>query len=246
MSTKQQTMDPAVNSNEIKALPFHETTEQELQDLLNDSKSKNTNRSTKTSLNKFKKFLQLRGYPDLEDLECDQLPDILTKFYTDVRTSGKGELFMTGSLKVIRVGLNRYFKMEKNVDIVNDEAFTRSNLVFDGVQVRTKKSGKSLTKSTPHITKEDLKLIGNYFNINHMTGPQPKVLQHTVQFFIMYFFCRRGIENLYEMTKDHFKLVTEYDGTQYVMQNIDEKDKNHGAQDTELANQGKMYADAGD
>ena len=111
---------------------------------------------------------------------------------------------------------------------------------------KPKSLDKGITKSTPHITKTDLKLIGDYFNVNHMMKPQPKTLQHAVQFFIMYFFCRRGEENLFEMTKDHFKIVTEYDGTQYVIQNIDEQDKNHGVKDTEMANQGKMFADPGE
>ena len=77
-----------------------------------------------------------------------------------------------------------------------------------------------------------------------MSNPQPYILQHTVQFYLMYFFCHQGQENLYDMTKDHFKLITEVaTGEQYLIQNIDEKDKNHGINETEMANQGKMYED---
>ena len=47
------------------------------------------------------------------------------------------------------------------------------------------------------------------------------------------------------MTQDHFKLCVNPDGTEYLVQNLDEKDKNHGVKDTEIANQGIMYADPG-
>ena len=47
------------------------------------------------------------------------------------------------------------------------------------------------------------------------------------------------------MTKDYFEVVVEHDGTEYVIQSKDEKDKNHRVKDTEIANQAKMYADPG-
>ena len=234
-------MESRQNSNNLTVV---DTTEDELQELLQDSKSKNTNRSTKSSLTRFKAFLQLHNLPDIDDIDLDQLPDILTKFYTDVCTKS-GEQYQTGSFKVLRAGLNRHFKLNCGIDIVSDEKFMRANLVFDGVQVKAKKLGKGVTKSTPHISDEDLLKIGHYFNVDHVTNPQPKILQETVQFYIMYFFCRRGQENLYDMTKDYFQVIVEPGGTEFVMQVEDEKDKNHGVNDTEAANQAKMFADPG-
>ena len=38
--------------------------------------------------------------------------------------------------------------------------------------------------------------------------------------------------------KDHFRIITESDGTQYIIQNLDEKNKNYRVNDTEMANQG--------
>ena len=224
---------------------FVETSEQEVEELLKGSKANNTNKSTESSLNRFRKFLQVQDLPELEDLKDQDLPDILTKFYTDVRTKKSGELYKTSSFKVIRAGLNRYFKRQRNIDIVADEKFMRANLIFDSVQVKAKKSGKGAITATPHISPEDIQRIGNYLNVDHMQKPDPKILQHAVQFFIMFFFCRWGQENLYSMTCDNFKLIIEPDGTEYVVQNLDEKDKNHGVNDTELANQVKMFADQG-
>ena len=223
---------------------FVNTTEEEIEQLLVDSKAKNTNRSTQSSVRRLNAFLKLRELPQLEDLDDNELPSVLLKFYTDVRKIKEGEQYQTSSFKVLRAGLNRYFKVERNIDIVADERFLKTNLVFDGMQVKAKKEGKGTVHSTPHISDTDLIKIGHYFNVDHVTSPDPYILQHTVQFYLMYFFCRRGQENLYDMTKDHFELITENTGEQYVVQKLDEKDKNHGVQQTELANQGKMYSDA--
>ena len=70
----------------------------------------------------------------------------------------------------------------------------------------------------------------------------PKRLQQTIIFYIIYFFCHRGRKNLHAMTKETFKVIVEPDGTEYVVQSIDEQDKNHTFQDTERTNEGRMYA----
>ena len=112
---------------------FVETPEQEIEELLSDRKSKNTKRSMETALRRLRGFLKLRSYPELEDIPTDDLPAILTKFYTDVRKKKDGTQYQTSSFKVLRAGLNRYFKVERNLDIVADEKFMRCNLVFNGV-----------------------------------------------------------------------------------------------------------------
>ena len=72
---------------------FVETTEEEVTELIEGSKSKNTNRSTKSAMTRFKAFLQLRHYPDIDNLDLDELLTILSKFYTDVRTKKQGEQY---------------------------------------------------------------------------------------------------------------------------------------------------------
>ena len=64
-------------------------------------------------------------------------------------------------------------------------------------------------------------------------------------FYIVYYFCQRGHENLYEMTKDTFQLIVENGGTEYLIQAIDKADKNHRPQDTSATNQGRMYGNSG-
>ena len=78
-----------------------------------------------------------------------------------------------------------------------------------------------------------------------MNSPNPKKLQQNLLFFVIYYFCHHGRENLYDMKKDHFKLITDYDGTQYVVQTNDEYDKNHGPDDNMQNNEGRMYENPG-
>ena len=53
-------------------------------------------------------------------------------------------------------------------------------------------------------------------------------------------------ENLYTMRQDTFKVIVEPDGTEYLIQNVDELDKNHGADDPNKTNEGRIYAKAGE
>ena len=234
-----------ITSKSDTVVSFIDADEEDIQELLESSKTKNTNRSTKSFLTRLHEYLCHANLPPLEEIDIDELPKILTNFYMSVRMKKTGELYQTSSFKVLHVGLNKWFKQNKEVDIVSDERFMRANLVFDGVQVKAKKTGKGRTKNTPPISEEDLKKIGQYFAVDHVARPSPQILQQCMQFYIMYFFCHRGQENLYEMTQDHFKVHVEPDGTCHVYQNIDEKDKNHGIYDTEATNQGHMYEDTG-
>ena len=72
-----------------------------------------------------------------------------------------------------------------------------------------------------------------------MNFPNPKKFQEQLIFYILYFFCHHGRGNLYEMTQSTFEVVTEYDGTQYVKQAINEIDKKHGPDDPP-SNDGRM------
>ncbi len=57
----------------------------------------------------------------------------------------------------------------------------------------------------------------------------------------MYFTCRKGCENLYDMTPETYKVYKDAAGLKYVTQEIDELDKNHQADSSEVANTAKMY-----
>ena len=72
--------------------------------------------------------------------------------------------------------------------------------------------------------------------------PDPKNLQQIVVFFIIYYLCRRGRENLRKMTKNTFAIATDSaNKLQHIYQKVDEADKNHSGVDTGKANQGRIY-----
>ena len=175
----------------------------------------------------------------MESVSKENLAEILSAFYTNARTKN-GERYHLQSLKSMRSNMNRWFQENMDINIITDPLFSSANLRFKAVQVNTKKIGKAVTKKTEKITDEDMMAISNYFNVDHMKCPNPSILQKCVIFNILYYLCRRGHENLYEMTDSFHELIVE-GGERYVVQVQDELDKNHRENCTEIPNQGRMY-----
>ena len=98
-----------------------------------------------------------------------------------------------------------------------------------------------------NISNDDITKLGHYFQQNYETGTDidPRKLQECVMFYILFFFCRRGQENLHDMTLNTYSVQTDDKGRKYVYQAIDEIDKNHTADDSDPTNQGRMYENPG-
>ena len=180
----------------------------------------------------------------LTEIQNDDLPKLFKDFYADAHTRNK-ELYNASTIKSMRSNMNRWFKENRKIDIITDPRFMEANSMFKGMQVKAKKQGKGVQKSTKMISPEDLAKIREYFDHSYIASPDPYRLQQCVMFNILYFFCWHGKENLHEMTKDHFEAVVQYDRTRFVHQVIDELDKNHRESSTEKVNQAKMYATPG-
>ena len=223
---------------------LNERSLEEKQKLLEGKDKVTTQRATKGYMEQFRNYLSVKNLPKVEDLDPADLNDILSDFYSSVKPQKKEE-YSVQSLKCLRAGLNRYFRKEKGIDITADSQFVKANEMFEAVKVDSKKKGRGVRVSYPPITNIDLERIAEYFCHDHVTVPDARRLQQNMIFYIIYFFCRRGRENLYNMTRDTFKLVVEPDGVEYFIQNIDEMDKNHGADDKDKTNEGKMYATYG-
>ena len=224
---------------------FNDRSEKEIQEILDGKDKQNTKKATEGALKALKQYISSKKLPKIDNL-TDQLATILFSFYPAVKPINKNnEIYAVQTLKCMRAGLSRYFRAEKGWDIIKSDKFIKANEIFKGMCVDSKKKGKGLRRSTPKITQIDMEKISEYFNYDHMNKPDPKRLQRHMLFYIIYFFCHRGRENLYPMTQSTFRLVTEFDGTQYVMQDIDKADKNHGPDDTEETNQGRMYGNEG-
>ena len=197
----------------------------------------NTNKATKSCIRILNDYITEKHLPKLEETGDADLPALLKEFYVNARQKKNNDLYHTQTMKNIRSG----FQENRKVNIINDDQFNEANMIFKGVQVHAKKAGRGSRHHTPPITDEDMERLALYFNIDQVKRPNPSILQRNAIFNIIYYLCRRGQENLYEMTKDWFKVITENDRSKYVMQVRDELDKNHRESDHNLTNQGKMY-----
>ena len=185
--------------------------------------------------------MSVKHLPEVDQIPIEDLNDILYDFYSSVKPQKKDD-YSVQSLKCLCAGLNRHFRKQRGIDITTDSMFVKANEMFEAVKVNAKKQGLGVKRSYPLISQVYLERIAEYFLHDHITKPEPKRLEQNMLFYIIYFFCRRGRENLYTMKRNTFKLIVEADGTEYYMQDLDEIDKNHTADDTSRTNEGRMYA----
>ena len=91
---------------------------------------------------------------------------------------------------------------------------------------KAKKEGKGWRKPTERILNDDMTCLGVYFMQDMDVDISPKKIQQCLMFYIIYYFCRCGRENLSTMKLNTYVVCTDEKGTKYVKQNIDELDKN--------------------
>ena len=215
-----------------------------LKNSLEGKDKKSTVRTTDQAIKNLNDFLKMKNMEQVESIAAADLNTALKLYFPSIRPQ-KSNDYSAQSLKCHRSALNRYFRAHRGIDITKDSAFTEANERFKATLVECKKIGKGKRKSTPVISQIDMERIAEYFDHDHMNNPDPRKLQQTVIFNIIYYFCRRGRENLYEMKLNTFEIVTEPDGTQYLIQAVDEMDKNHGIADTKKNKEGRMYSTGG-
>ena len=117
--------------------------------------------------------------------------------------------------------------------------------MYEGIKVKAKKEGKGVRQPTKSITAEDMITLGNYFIQNFEGYVNPRKLQQCVMFYIIYFFCHRGQENLPKMTLQTYAVRMDPQGKKYIEQAVDEMDKNHNPNDDTPTNEGRMYENPG-
>lgn len=201
----------------------------------------NTQKATKLWVNCFKDYLKEKKLATLEETLTENLPNILSDFYTELRKADGENDYKISTLKCIRAALNRHFKEKRGVDIISDPRFIQANEMFKGVARKAKKEGRGEVDSKPPIEPEDLKKISDYIDANMSGPPNPAKLQEAVLFYVIYYMCRRGRQNLRAMKKDTFAIDTDASGKRFVFQQRKELDKNHKEDDMNPSSQARIY-----
>ena len=161
--------------------------------LFQNKDSKNAQKATDSHVGHLKDYLHCQNKSLIKDIADDNLSNILFNFYSSTKPTN-GETYSIETLKCISVGLNRFFKKYRNIDITQDCHFIQENKMFRSVTVNAK--GKEVVKTMKPITPCDFQTITEYFRHYYMNNPHPKKLRRTLLFYIIYYFCRHGRENL--------------------------------------------------
>ena len=200
-------------------------------------RAKRTQESTDFAINILNQYCESQSIAFVEhDLSPSTLNNLLSRFYLCIRNK-KGEYYKINSMRNIRFSLQRYFLEFAKIDILGHD-FAEANTVFENTLRLIKANGKGETNHHPEIEPEDLTKLFNMLNINNPTG-----LQEIVWFNTMFFFIRRGRENVRAMTKHSFAIGNDGKG-EYIYQVEGELDKNHDINDKpfDTVGEGRIYA----
>lgn len=208
---------------------FASLNQSEINQIITEKDSSRTRKATEQCWRTFEAYC---GEKDIsvkvESIEKKELNEILEKFYLEARQPN-GNLYKKSSLQCLRFGINRKIKsVHKEWDIIHDIEFTSSNISYAAQITNLKKNGLAKVEHYPPINADDMKKIyeSGVFNLK-----SPKGLQLKVFFELVFYLCRRGEENLRNLTKAHFMVKKAPDGSKYIEKVIDELDKNHRSKD---------------
>ena len=215
--------------------------EEELRKLEEGRRSIRTNKAIKSGVNLFDTFLRLNNYGSMNTLSNQDLCEKLRSFFGSIKKDN-GDEYKTSSLHLLHYALKTHFLSEREIDIDTNEEFQSAISVYLAKLKKLKRIGNGETDHYPCISREDMVTL---FNNRHQTFDiqTPIGLLNRAWFLVMFFFSRRGRENLREMSKNTFAVKTDASG-EYVYQAIGEADKNHGILDRQYhtSGEGRMYA----
>ena len=196
----------------------------EIEEIEQKKNKENTKKVIKKAVKVFRSFLSEKNMPvEFEEYSTPDLDEALKSFYANARTE-KGELYKVTSFNQIKYGITKYLKETHHIDI-SGEDFEKSQTTFLAVKKDLVVKGKGKVEHRPPVSKGDLQLL---YDHPHIFNPDtPKGLQQKVLFELILYTCRRGRENLHDMTKKTYIVRKDHEGREYVEQAISELDKNH-------------------
>ncbi|KAK3706233.1 hypothetical protein QZH41_010932 [Actinostola sp. cb2023] len=184
---------------------FGDSSEEEIQRLLEDKNTANTKKATKTAVNIFREYLREKGLEtNFEDFDKEFLNNVLRKFYVEARKRD-GDFYKKSALSSIRFALNRHLQSTRNLDIINDPEFRISAEVFRAQAVELVRRGKGTIDHFTDISVDDLKKLyfSDVLNIN-----TPEGLLRKVFFDLMYLSgSKRSRGSLREQTKETYAIA---------------------------------------
>jgi hypothetical protein len=216
---------------------FGSITETEIAEKRTKAVPNSTHKSNFQAATALRQYIQEKGDEDsnFADISEEKLDSYLQSYYFDARqVGGTYKDYKTSSLETFRHGINRYFRDEcgRNLDISHNPVFTKSNQHFKTALKHLKQKGFGAVSHHPQIAKTDLRALYASPQFDPRT---PKGLANKVQFDIRYYMCRRGSENIHNMTKNTFQIKLDIDlNVRYVVKIQDEMNKNHDETDREI------------
>ena len=219
---------------------FASVTDEEVADIQRSKDAITTKKQTEVMFNVFLVYCVEKNIQvEVEVISKTELDDILSKFYVEV-CKNDGGLYKKTSFYSLQFALQRKMKEIRRVrfDIIDDNEFSKSNNIFTAQCIILKKQGLPLINHHPAISEEDIKLL---YESSVLSCENPVALQRKVFFELMLHFCRRGMENLRELTVNDFSVKRLANGVECVVKTSDELTKNHRVND-ENQDEGVMKA----
>jgi hypothetical protein len=215
--------------------------EVDLENILENKYCKNTLYTDNINERSFREFARTYKEKPLEELQKSDLNELLSKYFTQVRKND-GEKYQKQSLDGIKYSINRIFTRifgPGECDIIFDQAFADFRNTYHAFVKGLKSEGKQDVNHFESIPCDVLRKI-----LCELSQDTPIQLQLLVWIYIMIFFCRRGQENIHNMTKETFEIRTNEQHRRYLVQVIDEETKNH-KNTSEKSIGGRMYEEPG-
>lgn len=197
---------------------FGDSSEEEIQRILEDKNTPNTKKATKTAVNIFREYLKEKGYEtNFEYFDKAFLNNVLRKFYVEARKRD-GDFYKKSALSSIRFALNRHLQTTRNFDIINDPEFRISAEVFRAQTVELVRIGKGNVDHFTDISVDDLKKL--YFS-DILDSNTPEGLLRKVFFDLMYLSrSKRSRGTLREQTKETYGIAEDH-YTKFIFLNKD-------------------------
>ena len=99
-----------------------------------------------------------------------ELKELLANFWPNAKKQN-GDSYKKSALTGIRFGLQRHFLLKRELDIISDGEFSKSNQMFEAAIIELKRQGFGKVDHHIPISKEDLEKIQSSYN---PSSPDPK------------------------------------------------------------------------